>query len=212
MLRLRHLQHGVSLVELMIGLVIVAVLLGLATPNFSTFIQNTRIRNAAEAIQNGLNLARAEAVRRNTNVQFVLGTGSSWTVQCEIAVADNDSDGVPDCPGTSPSATTPSSIQARATAEGSTNASVATSEVTASTGVAVTTPIFTSTLSFNGVGRLTAATLPTGNNAVFNISNPTGGTCVAAGGTMRCLRIVVTSAGQIRMCDPALSSSDPQAC
>jgi type IV fimbrial biogenesis protein FimT len=212
-------QSGVSLIELMIGLVIVAVLFALGAPSFSTFIQNSKVRNAAEAIQNGLSLARAEAVRRNTNVRFVLGTGSSWTVGCEVAVADLDGDGMPDCPGTSPAATTPSSIQAKTAATGSTNAVVATSEVVASTNAAAALPLFSSTLSFNSLGRVIttgpAATLTPGNNADFDITNPTGGTCAAAGGSMRCLRVVVTSGGQVRMCDPALTiskPSDPQAC
>ncbi|MDP2144992.1 MAG: GspH/FimT family pseudopilin [Gallionella sp.] len=72
---------GFSLVELMIGIAILAILLGLAVPSFQTWLQNSQIRNAAEAVLNGLQRARAEAVARNTNVEFVLGTGSSWVVQ-----------------------------------------------------------------------------------------------------------------------------------
>lgn len=211
MLTPRQVQHGVSLVELMIGLTIFAILLSVAVPNFSIFLQNSKIRTAAEAIQNGLNLARAEAVRRNTNVQFVLGTGSSWTVQCATAIAtDSDGDGAPDCPGTTPTVTTPSSIQTRSAAEGSANISVAASEVAAATGVEVLTPVFTTTLTFNGLGRVT--TLPASSKAIFDITNPGGGTCVTASGKMRCLRVVATPGGQIRMCDPAFSSSDPQGC
>lgn len=69
------------MVELLIGIVILAILMSLAMPSFQIWLQNTQIRNAAEAIQNGLQRARAEAVGRNTNVEFVLGAGSSWTVQ-----------------------------------------------------------------------------------------------------------------------------------
>lgn len=65
----------------MIGIAILAILLGLAVPSFQTWLQNSQIRNAAEAVLNGLQRARAEAVARNTNVEFVLGTGSSWVVQ-----------------------------------------------------------------------------------------------------------------------------------
>lgn len=73
-------QRGVSLAELMIGIAILGILLASALPEFSTWIQNTRIRTAAESILSGLQLARTEAVRRNLNVQFVFGTGSTWTV------------------------------------------------------------------------------------------------------------------------------------
>lgn len=195
-------ERGVGLIELMIGLVIVAILLGMAVPGFTTFLQNSQIRTAADAIQNGLNLARAEAVRRNTNIQFVLGTGSSWTVGCATAVGDLDGDGVADCPAT---------IQSRPAGEGSSKAAVTTSEVVASTGAAAAPAVFSSTLAFNGLGQAVSSTLAKGNNAVFSITNPTGGSCATAG-PMRCLRVIVTSAGQVRMCDPALASNDPQGC
>lgn len=198
------LQRGVSLIETMIGLVIVSLMLAVGAPSVSAFMQNTHIRNAAEAVQNGLSLARMEAVHRNTNVRFVLGAGGAWTVGCVTTVADLDGDGVVDCPAT---------IQARTAAEGSANATVALSEVVASTNAAAASPVITTEISFNGMGRV--RTLPAGNNAVVNISNPTGGTCAAAGGAMRCLRVVVSTGGQVRMCDPKLTASnpsDPQAC
>jgi type IV fimbrial biogenesis protein FimT len=43
-------------------------------------MQNTQVRNAADAILNGIQLARTEAVRRNTNVEFALGNSADWTV------------------------------------------------------------------------------------------------------------------------------------
>lgn len=197
-------QRGVSLIETMIGLVIASLLLAVGVPSFSTFMQNTQIRNAAEAVQNGLSLARMEAVRRNTNVRFTLGATSSWTVGCVTAVADLDNDGAVDCPAT---------IQSRSAAEGSANAAVSLSEVVAATNAVATTPVITSEISFNGLGKVRV--LPAGNSAVFDMSNPAGGACAAAGGPMRCLRVIVSTAGQVRMCDPKLTASnpsDPQAC
>jgi type IV fimbrial biogenesis protein FimT len=73
-------SFGFSLVELMVGIVIIGILTTLAMPSFQTWFRNSQIRNAAESITNGLQRARAEAVARNTNVEFVFGTGSSWVV------------------------------------------------------------------------------------------------------------------------------------
>jgi type IV fimbrial biogenesis protein FimT len=72
----------------MIAIAIMAIMMGLAVPGFQTWLQNAQIRNAAESIQNGLQLARAEAVKRNTNVTFVLGTDSSWTVSVVSPASD----------------------------------------------------------------------------------------------------------------------------
>lgn len=74
-------HYGFSLIELLIGILIMSILLSLAMPSFQTWLQNSQIRNAAEAIQNGLQRARAEAVGRNANVELVLGADSSWVVQ-----------------------------------------------------------------------------------------------------------------------------------
>ena len=62
---LNSMQRGFTLVELMIGIAIVGLSLVMAAPSFSSWIQSTQIRTAAEAVQNGLQLARGEAVRRN---------------------------------------------------------------------------------------------------------------------------------------------------
>ena len=71
---------GVSMVELMVGIVVIGILSGLAMPSFQTWIRNSQIRNATESIANGIQRARAEAVARNTDTAFALGTDSSWTV------------------------------------------------------------------------------------------------------------------------------------
>lgn len=195
-------QRGASLVELMIGIAIVAILLTLGIPGFSAWIQNTQVRTAAESVQNGLQLARAEAVRRNTDVQFAQ-TGADWTVGCATATAD--------CPAT---------IQTRSGAEGSANAVVTSSEVLSS-GLTAGTAVFAGTVIFNGLGRVNPTSLGAGNNASFHVTNiqdncvacaagSTWSDCPTTHGQMRCLRVVVSTGGQIRMCDPALAGpNDP---
>lgn len=199
-------QCGVSIVEILIGIAIVAILLVQGIPAFRSWMQSTEIRTAAESILNGLQLTRAEAVKNNALVRFTLGTGATWTVGC--VNTDRDGDGVVDCPAL---------IQGRSATEGTPNADIAPQEVVAATGVAATTPVFVGNITFNGLGRVvtsgTSASLSAGTNAIYAVSNPGGGTCATSGGPMRCLRVVVTSGGQIRMCDPMLNAaSDPRGC
>lgn len=73
--------RGLTLIELMITVAVLAVGLSLAAPSLSQQIANYRLRSAAEAIINGLNYARAEAVRRNSPVSFTLdASGPGWAV------------------------------------------------------------------------------------------------------------------------------------
>jgi len=188
-------QAGMTLIELMIGIVVLGILLALGVPTFSRWTQSSQIRNAAEAIHNGLMLARAEAVRRNTTVRFQLVTtttsacalsdiGANWVVSLDSPAGDCDaapSDNV-----------APRIVQVRSAAEGSRNAAVNAGGV--------------SLITFNGTGQATG-----GAPAAINVTNPTGGAC-APGGPMRCMRVTVATGGQIRMCDPARAADDPQGC
>ncbi len=77
----RRRARGLTLIELMITVVVLAIGLALAAPSFTQQLANYRLRTASEGIINGLNYARAEAVRRNSPVSFTLSAnGSGWTV------------------------------------------------------------------------------------------------------------------------------------
>ncbi len=193
-----------SLIELMVGVALAALLLTLGVPSFVTGMQNRQIRTAADALQNGLVAARTEALRRNRVVKFELVAPGGWSIGCDPA--DNTVvDGEEVCPEL---------IQSRPPDEGTPNATVETSQIAVASGTPAGTAVFEDSLRFTSLGRVTADTLPPGNNAVFLVSNPAGGACVADGGEMRCLSLVVTASGQIRMCDPAVAagSGDPRAC
>ena len=72
---------GVTMIELLIGMALLAILVTIGLPNLATWMQNNQLRSATESIQTGLQLARAEAVKRNTLVGFnMAGPDSSWTV------------------------------------------------------------------------------------------------------------------------------------
>jgi type IV fimbrial biogenesis protein FimT len=71
---------GFNYVELTVGMAILAGLAGLAAPVFSTVLNNKTLRTEAHGILTGLELARTEAIYRNSNVAFTLNPGAGWTV------------------------------------------------------------------------------------------------------------------------------------
>lgn len=201
---LKSAQAGVSLIELMIGLAIVAFLLFLGVPEFSNFLQNTQIRNAAETTLAGITLARAEAVRRNASVRFQLvsdltsgcvvstsalndSTALSWVVSLDSPVGACDVD---------PGDAAPRIVQKKSAREGSAN-------------VRVTTDL-APTVTFNGLGRMTGTGV---RRLDFKSAS---GICVHVddvNGTMRCLAIMVTTGGAVKMCDPKVGdTTDPRHC
>jgi len=191
-------QRGVTLIELMIGIVIFSTLLGLAAPSFTVWLQNSQIRSAAESLQHGLQVAHATAIQRNTVVWFrlVSALNDSCTVAPDGAnwvVSIDDPAGA--CSTAPSDKTAPRIVQSRSGAESSRNATVAAE---------------TASIGFNGLGRrvttTSAATLK------IDVANPTGGECNARGGDMRCLRLSVSVGGQIRMCDPAALNDSARGC
>ena len=86
-----HKQSGFSLIELLMGIVIIGILMAIAVPSFQTSARNAQIRNAAESIANGMQRARAEAVALNKDVAFSLGSGTSWTVSVVTPASGIDS-------------------------------------------------------------------------------------------------------------------------
>lgn len=71
---------GFNLVELMVALVILAGLSAIAVPSFSTMSANRMVRTEGHGILTGLELARTEAIYRNSNVSFTLNSGAGWSV------------------------------------------------------------------------------------------------------------------------------------
>jgi len=165
-------SQGFTLIEMLITITILLLLIAMGAPTYGAWLQNTQLRTAAEAVQNGLQIARQTAVQMNNKVQMSF-TGADWTV----------------------TVVSPAQVLQSRTNSGLTpNAQLSPSQ---------------SVVVFNGLGQVSPP--PVGVITVA-VSNPVGGTCRAAGGPIRCLNVTVQAGGQIRMCDPALPTTDPQSC
>ena len=189
----RSKQRGVSLIEVMIGIIIVSVLLALAATNYSGWMQNQQIRTAAESILNGIQLTRSEAVKNNGRARFVLCSpasplDSSWEVLAASAAAPAPAASLA-CGAGSDAVAGETRVQERSGQEGSRFAQV------------VVTPGGATTITFNSFGRVVDDTPIT----QIDVATPAGD---------RPLRITVGTGGNTRMCDPSplLSASDPRHC
>jgi type IV fimbrial biogenesis protein FimT len=139
----RTAQSGISLIEILVAVAIIGVVMAMGMPMFSTWIQNTQIRTASEAIMSGLQAARNEAIRRNVAVQFKLdnGTNTQWRIN-----TFDDPDGTP--------------LQSRAAEEGSVNATI------------TRTPGDADTVTFSALGRIVPNADASSPLTMVEIDNP----------------------------------------
>lgn len=190
--QVRKVHLGFTLIEFAISLVVLAILIVAALPSMAAFIQNMRIRTAAEAVYNGISLARMEAIRRNTTVTFWLV--SSTDNACALSSTTTSWVITPDASSPAGACGAESIIQRRAGSEGSAN-------------IAITSTGSAGCIAFNGLGRVVT---PTGcATAISRLVFSTSSTA-----SPRVLEVRVTDGGSIRMCDPntALQSDDPRRC
>jgi len=79
--------QGFTLVELVVSLSIIAILAAFGLPAMGTYLQNSKLANAAASYYSGIQLARAEAIRRNVETQFVLTNTGITTANLPNALA-----------------------------------------------------------------------------------------------------------------------------
>ena len=82
---------GFTMIEMVVTLSILGILIAIAVPSMSGWLANNRVRTTAQSLLNGMQLAKAEAIRNNQRVRFSLdGTGGAGTVRRSIGGCNFD--------------------------------------------------------------------------------------------------------------------------
>lgn len=99
--RMKNRIRGFTLIELMVGIMVLAILVGFAVPSFRSFAIESRISAASAELVTALNLARSEALRRSNLVrvcasadQATCSASTDWATGW-IVFADTDGNGSP---------------------------------------------------------------------------------------------------------------------
>ncbi|TWD90685.1 type IV fimbrial biogenesis protein FimT [Variovorax beijingensis] len=193
-------QRGFTIVELAVTIAVLALILALAMPSIGTWMDNSRIRNTTESLQNGLLAARSEAIRRNQNVSFFLvslNDSGAMDNTCALSTESGSwvisvTSPVGKCASAPSTTDAPMIVETRALGDGG-------------GGVKVTAD--NDTVTFNSFGRVVSAA---GSFITqIDVTGPRDGT------RYRNLRLNLTASGAVRMCDPSVPSTattDPRLC
>lgn len=197
MLIRRRLQQGITIVEILISLAIIGIILAFAGPSAGVWIQNTQLRNAADAVLTGVQTAKLEALKRNKLVMFKLTdpATTAYDICLYDYVADDCLTGAANIIGTKSAADV--SGDARVSAE------ITPTSYAAPIAYGAGVP---AKFTFDPFGRQAATAA--NNLTRIDIRNPK-----LSAAQERRLVILISTAGQIRMCDPKLNlATNPQGC
>lgn len=192
-------SRGFTLVELAVALAVLAILLMLAMPAFGQWLRNQRVRAGAESVLAGLQLAKAEALKRNTTVRFSLV--SSLSTGCSLIATSSD------VSQWNWVISTVDPVAKSCPAPGDSSGVIQTRPVSEAGAGAVTINASQPMVFFDGLARGSA-------DATLQFSSGGTGACSSDSSGVRCLNVVVTApGGEVRLCDPAVTSSDdPRRC
>jgi type IV fimbrial biogenesis protein FimT len=88
----KYKQKGFTLIELMVTISILIVFTILSAPSITEFVEKNKIKTAANSLNDGIQIARSEAIKRNESITFNL-SNDQWNVLSEddmIAVSQSE--------------------------------------------------------------------------------------------------------------------------
>lgn len=194
----RH--RGFTLIELMIGVVIMAILLAVGIPSMRLWLASTRANAAAEFYAEGMRMARAEALKRNVVSRLTL----------KLNAANGQQDWQVDI------------CKPTATAKCDDDTGPWSSTTTALSGVNVADfkSVFRSAKSFPATSQMTVTRVPTGADDVYftplgwvngailtNLSQVTVAPAPGNAGAFPTTAVVLTGAGSVIKCNPDVAGA-----
>lgn len=190
-------QRGLTLIELMVVIAVMAVLVTLVAPSFKRMIDVQRVRSVNAALVTDLQFARSEAASRNRSV-FIKFDNTSTTMSCYV-VLEGPGPSHCDCkrpPGTACNG--PAEIK-----------EIRTVQVERSLGLAVAIPSTQTQLTMGfdpATGRLLIAPLDVAQESpvdfLIDVSHPSAGA----------MRTSVAPTGRPSVCSPASTISGVLTC
>ena len=198
--------RGYTLVEVMVGIVILGILLAVGIPNMTHWVVANKARAASEFYLDGLSMARRQAVAHNARSRIVLTPNANGQYDWQVDLCFP----VPGTPCTDD----------RGNWSTTTAASTGDPE-----GAAGFRSVFRSASSLPTTDVLAPAVTPEGANAVYFTELGWVDTTIAdrltrlalspgtaLAGDVRAVALTVTLAGMASKCDPAVAAPDTRAC
>lgn len=81
-------SRGVTLIELLVTIMIIAILGSIALPSFRSLIENNQVAAQANGLLSAAQFARSEAVKLGTGVSLTLAADGAWCVHTTNTCTD----------------------------------------------------------------------------------------------------------------------------
>jgi type IV fimbrial biogenesis protein FimT len=205
---MRH--RGFTLIELLIALAIFGLLIMLAGPQLAQFLASSQVRNAAEAITNGVQKAQTTAIGGNAQTRFVVDTNVStggWEILTTDPQDNSEPAPNPATPCVAPAgAASLNPVQLYCKQDGAPDVRFA------------PTPGDATQITFDGLGRMQCNADTSANLQWIDVTNPKNTSaramrvCITNASPTACPASAPIAASQIKLCDPAAAAGEPQAC
>ncbi len=194
-------SRGFTLVEVLVAVTVLGLLIAFGAPSLSAYMQSARLASAANTYHAALQSARAEAVRRNVPVDFVMTDNDVGTANVENAVISSTSGKNWLIRAAIDPTATPlvyTLIDAKSGIEGSARS-------TAVLNVSSNGPAgYVGAITFGGFGTPNINGAAIGSPITIDLTTSSGEVCAPVG-KMRCPRIRVSPGGQVANCDPVVT-------